>query len=240
MDVATCDKVIVADERVRYSVDALREISALLDGHEVVEPQDYFDPLPWWGGFDAGRMLMHRGIEPLPDHGATFGFRRAVLRGLRAIDAGASAGDPPRRLASQGAEVFSALEVFVRRIPPLLGEWIRQRPRHADKDFSLPLKSAMFFGVLPVGLILALVGGMRLAACYAATISLASLALAIRGRAGAAQFFPWRACLYAPLSVFERSISVYWALLRRLPSMAPEPRRIIHVIPTVSESRAIK
>src|SRR5207253_4169110 len=63
MDVATCDKVIVADERVRYSVDALREISALLDGHEVVEPQDYFDPLPWWGGFDAGRMLMHRGIE---------------------------------------------------------------------------------------------------------------------------------------------------------------------------------
>ena len=242
MDVATCDKVIVADERVRYSVNALHEINGLLDAHEVVEPQDYFDPLPWWGGIDAGRMLVHRGIEPLPDHGATFGFRRGMLRGLRAIDAGATMGDPPRRLASQGAEVFSALEVFVRRIPPLLGEWIRQRPRHADNDFSLPLKSALFFGILPVALVLSLLGGPRLAVCYAAAISVASLSLAMRGRVGAAQFFPWRACLYAPLWVLERSLSVYWALLRRLPSLAPEPRRIIHVIPSVSEGpgRAVR
>ena len=230
MDVASCDKVVAADERVRYSVRALHEINALLDAHEVVEPQDYFDPLPWWGGIDAGRMLMHRGIEPLPDHGATFGFHRGVLRGLRAIDASAAIGDPPRRLASQGAEVFSALEVFVRRLPPLLGEWIRQRPRHADNTF--------FFGVLPIALLLSSLGGLRLALCYAAAISLASLALAMRGRVGAAQFFPWRACLYAPLSVLERSLSVYWALLRRLSSMAPQPRRIIHVIPSESGVRS--
>ena len=235
MNVASCDKVIVADERVRYSVDALHEINVLLDAHEVVEPQDYLDPLPWWGGIDAGRMLLHRGIEPLPHHGATFGFRRGVWRGFRAIDAGAATGDPPRRLASQGAEVFAALEVFVRRNPPLLGEWIRQRPRYADSDFSLPLKSAFFFGILPIALVLSLLGGPRLAVCYAAAISLASLALAMRGRVGAAQFFPRRTCLYSPLWVLERSLSVYWALLRRLPLLSPEPRRIIHVIPSVRE-----
>jgi hypothetical protein len=135
MDVASWDKVIVADERVRYGAGTLHQIQALLDAHEVVEPQDYFDPLPWWGGIDAGRMLVHRGVDRLPDHGATFGFRRSVLRGLRAIDAGA----------------------------------------------AFPL------------------------------------VLAMRGRVGAAQFFPGRACLYAPLWVLERSISVYWALFRRLP-----------------------
>jgi hypothetical protein len=240
MDVASCHKVIVADDRVRYSVNALREITALLDAHEVVQPQDYLDPLPWWGGIDAGRMLLHRGLDPLPDHGATFGFNRGVLRGLRAIDAGTAVGDPPRRLAAQGAEVFSAVEVFVRRIPPLFGEWIRQRPRHADNDFSLPLKSAFFLSLLPIAALLSMLGGTEIAACYAAVISLASLALAMRGRVGAAQFFPRRACLYAPLWVLERSLSVYWALFRRLPSMAPQPRRLIHVIPSVSEGRALR
>jgi hypothetical protein len=37
----------------------------------------------------------------------------------------------------------------------------------------------------------------------------------VRGRIGAAQFFPMRACLLAPLWVFERAVSVYWALFRR-------------------------
>src|SRR6185436_4883819 len=73
-DLASCEKVIVADARVRYSAEAIDKICELLDGHEVVEPQDYLDPLPWWGGIEAGRMLVHRGIEPLPDHGGTFAF----------------------------------------------------------------------------------------------------------------------------------------------------------------------
>jgi hypothetical protein len=42
------------------------------------------------------------------------------------------------------------------------------------------------------------------------------MALALRGRAGAGAFFPVRACLFAPLWVAERSISVYWALYRKL------------------------
>lgn len=225
VDLATCDKVIVADAQVRYSDEAIDRICTLLDLHEVVEPQDYIDPLPWWSGIDAGRMLLHRSLSPLPDHGSTFGFRKNAIRGLRSLEHGVASDDDVRRLASQGAEVFCAIEVFVRRLPPVLSDWLRDLPRHADDDFSVSAKAAFFFGLLPITLVLILLGGARLAGGYAGAIAFASLGLAMRGRMGAAAFFPWRACLFAPVGILERSISVYWALLRRL-SWGSEPRRI--------------
>jgi hypothetical protein len=217
IDLNVCDKVIIAGANVRYSEEALGAMCDLLDLHEAVEPQDYFDPLPWWGSIEAGRMLVHRGIEPLPDHGATFGVRKAALRGLRTIDAFTSPGeDHVRRLAAVGVEVHSASDCFVRRLPPALGEWMEDRPRQADDDFSLPAKTAFFFALIPMALLLAAFGGMRIAGGYAGAIAFGSLALALRGRAGAAPFFPLRACLAAPLWVLERSVSVYWALYRKL------------------------
>ena len=80
----------------------------------------------------------------------------------------------------------------------------------------MPVKTAFFFALLPAALLLAVLGGVRLAGGYAGAIALSSLVLAIRGRAGNATFFPLRACLSAPLWVLERSISVYWALLQKL------------------------
>lgn len=41
---ARCDRVIVADDDVRYDETALRRVVALLDTGEVVRPQNYFDP----------------------------------------------------------------------------------------------------------------------------------------------------------------------------------------------------
>jgi hypothetical protein len=232
-DLASCEKVIVAAPEVRYAPPDVDSICALLDAHEVVEPQDYLEPLPWWGGIDAGRMLLHRGLEPLPDHGGTFAFRKSAIRGLRVID-GAVTDDPVRRLAAQGAEVHSAFALFVRRLPPLLGDWIRERPRLADDDFSMPVKSAFFFALLPIALLLVLFGGLRLAGGYAGAVAFGSVALALRGRVGAAPFFPLRACLFAPLWVFERAVSVYWALFRKLRGQPAEPRR-----PEVVEGRAL-
>jgi hypothetical protein len=222
---ASCDKVIVANASVRYSAAELDELLALLELHEVVEPQDYFEPMPWWGSIDAARMLVHRGIEPHPDHGATFGFRRAALRGLRGLelDYFDEPEDPVRKLAMQGAEVHSASDLFVRRTPPELEEWVEERPRQAGEDFALPVKSAFFFGLIPLALLLTMFGGLRLAGGYAGTIAFATVALAVRGRAGASAFFPLRVCLFAPLWVLERSVSVYWALYRKLRVTTAEP-----------------
>lgn len=223
LDFGSCDKVIVAGPNVRYDEDAVGRICALLDSHEVVEPQDYFAPLPWWSGIEEARMLVHRGVDPLPDHGVTFGMRKWPVRGLRSIDVAWSNGvDSVRRLAAQGAEVFSACDVFVRRLPPRLAEWLRERPRQADDDFVLPLKTAFFFTLLPAAVLLTVLGGVRLAGGYAGAVACASMVLAIRGRMGASSVFPLRACLSAPLWVLERSVSVYWALFRKLRGAADD------------------
>jgi hypothetical protein len=214
--VAMCEKVIVATEDVRYTPEAVGQMCDLLEMHEAVEPQDYLEPLPWWGSIEAGRILVHRGIEPQPDHGATFGFRRTSVRGMRTLGAGDVFDDPVRRLAAAGADVFAATEVFVRREPRALEEWLDERPRLARFDFSLPVKSAFFFSLVPLLLVLALLGGPRLAGLYAGMVVFSSVGLAMRGRAGAASYFPFRACLYAPVWVLERSISVYWALYRMM------------------------
>ncbi len=213
---AVCEKVIVAADDIRYTAEAIGQLCDLLDMHEVVEPQDYLDPMPWWGGIDAGRILLHRGIEPQPDHGATFGFRRSALRALRALAPATSADAQARRLAAVGAEVYPATDVFVRREPGALREWLSARPRIAGEDFALPMKTAFFFSLVPLLVLLAAVGGLQLASGYAGVIAFASVALALRGRSGASSFFPLRACLFAPLWVLERSLSVYWALLRKL------------------------
>ena len=214
--IADCEKVIVAADEVRYTPEAIAQLCDLLDAHEVVEPQDYLDPMPWWGGIEAGRILVHRGIEPQPDHGATFGFRRSALSSLRTLGSASSADMHSRLLAAMGAEVYSANDVFVRRQPGALGEWLESRARLAGDDFALPMKTAFFFSLVPLLVLLATLGGLKLAGGYASMIAFASVALALRGRSGAATFFPLRACLLAPVWVFERSMSVYWALFRKL------------------------
>src|SRR5205085_3258830 len=143
--------------------------------------------------------------------------RRSAIRGMRSLESATDAGDDHvRRLSSRGAEVHSASDLFVRRYPPRFSEWLRQRPRQADDDFSMPVKTAFFFALIPMALMLALFGGLRLAEGYAGAVAFASLTLALRGRIGASRFFPLRICLFAPLWVFERSVSVYWALLRKV------------------------
>jgi hypothetical protein len=227
IDIASQEKVIVADEAVRYTACDVDQLCELLELHEVVVPQDYLDPLPWWGGIEAGRMLVHRGIEPIGD-GGTFGFRKSAVRGLRAIDVNLDESEEPlRRLGMRGAEVYSAHDVFVRREPPLLTEWLRERSRTADAELAVPMRSALFFGLIPMALLLALIGGAGVAGGYATAIALASLVLALRGRSGAGAFFPLRACLYAPVWVLERSISVYWALLRKLRPATSEAGAVV-------------
>ena len=203
--VAACEKVIVATDDVRYTPEAVTKLCELLSTHEVVEPQDYLHPLPWWGGIDAARILLHRAIEPQPDHGATFGFRRS---------------------AGRRAEAYAATDVFVRREPRPFSDWLAARPRVASEDFTLPIKTAFFLSLVPMLLLLAILGGLQLASGYAGAIAFASVALAVRGRYGAGSFFPLRACLFAPLWLFERSLSVYWALYRKLRDLDSDPGRL--------------
>src|SRR5438105_78130 len=44
---ASHEKIIVADDDVRYDEQSLAAMSRALDGADAVRPQNYFDPLPW-------------------------------------------------------------------------------------------------------------------------------------------------------------------------------------------------
>ena len=220
--VAGFEKVIVADLDIRYTSAEVGRMCELLDRHEVVEPQDYLDPLPWWSGIEAGRILMTRAIDPQPDHGASFGFRRSILGTLPALGNGVS-GDQVRRLAAAGAEVYAPGQLFVKREPSRLSEWIATRAPEASDDFDFPVRSAFFFSLLPLLAALAFFGGVRIAGAFATAVAIGALAFAVRGRFEASRYFPLHAVLFAPLWVVERSVSVWWALLLRLRAGAGEP-----------------
>jgi hypothetical protein len=219
-----CDKVIIASPDIRYTASEIDRMCDLLDDHEVVEPVEYLDPLPWWGTIEAGRLLVQRGLDSVYRQSRTFGFRRSAIGELKMVGSDDER-DSIRQLAMNGAEVFAPADLFVRRRPPLLADWLRARPADADRDFVLPFKSAFFLGVIPMTLLLATGIGLPLAAAFAATMAFVTGLLALRGRAGASAFFPLRTCAYAPLWVLERSVSVYWALFRRIRAMAGESRR---------------
>ena len=207
-ELATTEQVIIAANDSRYTVEEVRAVCELLNFHDVVEPEEYFEPLPWWGGMDAGRILLHRGVERTARGRTTFAFRRAAFSSRREVPDRSGRNDT-RRLALQGAEVHEARGVFVRREPGRFRTWLRSRPREASADL-------VFLALVPMLVLLAVLGGFRVAGGCAVMAGACSIALALRGRMGAGKFFPVRACLFAPLSIVERAVSVYWALFDRV------------------------
>ena len=215
VDVASTDKIIVAGIDSRYTPDEVSAMCALLEKCEAVTPAEFVHPLPWWGGIDAGRMLLQRGIDQADGAARTFAFRKSAWRPFLGFEP-EDRDNHLRRLVLQGADVQSANEVFVRREPLRFAAWARLHARESSSDAAIPLHAALFAGILPVLLILVLLGGVGLAGTYAGMIAAGSVLIAVRGRSGASNYFPWRACLFAPLWIVERAFSVYWALLSRL------------------------
>jgi len=167
---------------------------------------------------------VQRGIERFGDRSSTYAVRRSVVRNIRGADIGSD--HAIRRLALRGADVHAASELFVRRHPRALSAWLHERPEEAEEDFAAPGKTILFLALLPVVIALAVFGGARIAGGFTGMVALASAALAIRGRIGASSFYPVRTCLFAPLAVFERSVSVYWALFRRVRAVTIEPKPV--------------
>ena len=214
--VAGSDKVVVASPEVRHTAGSLAVLCELLDRHEVVDPQDYIHPMPWWGGIEAAGMLLQRGVDGRSGTGATFGFRRGVIAGLRSLGFTDPAEKPLDRLQEAGADVLNAPSVLVRREAPDLRSWIRERIRHAGQEFTAAPRGLFYLTILPLLTLVAVLGGITLAATSAAMLGVGALALAYRGRAGATDAFPLRTCLFAPFAVFERSLSVYLALVAKV------------------------
>jgi Glycosyltransferase like family 2 len=209
------EKIILADDDIRYTPESLSQVMQLLDRFEVVRPQNFLDPLPWWARLEAARMLINRATLRTGDYPGTCAFRRQSM-----LSAGPYDGDVLfdneeiiRHFAQAGAHIRYAVDLFVRKVPPSFRKWIEQRPRQAYEDFGLRAKTAFFFAVLPVLLGCIFFSGTKGALLCLGGLSLLSMAVALRGwfRGSAPKHFPLSITLFAPLWVCERGVSTYWA-----------------------------
>jgi hypothetical protein len=213
---AATEKIILADDDIRYTVAEIERVSELLDTFDVVRPQNFLAPLPWWARMEAARMLINRATLRTGDYPGTCAFLRAAMLRVGPYDGDVLFDNEEiiRHFAKAGAAISYATDLFVRKRPPLLRKWMEQRPRQAYEDFGLRTKTALFLSLPMVAAWLGAAFGWRSLFVYLFFLSAAAIALAAAGRLRgiAPKYFPRSVCFFAPLWIFERSLSSYWAL----------------------------
>lgn len=213
------EKIILADDDIRYTKAEITRMLGHLEDFDMVRPQNYFSPQPIQATIDSARILLNRAIFKTGDFPGTFGFLKS-----RFLAAGEYDGDVlfdneelVKHFENHGAHILYANEFFVLRIPPTPGKWMEQRPRQAYEDFVMRYRTLFFLLIIPVHLWLLLTGRRKIAGVLALAIAAVSIAKAFRGRGnGAKKFFSVKTAFFAPLWVLERSISIYLALYWKL------------------------
>ncbi|MGN6216690.1 MAG: glycosyltransferase [Solirubrobacterales bacterium] len=211
---ASREKVVIADDDVRYEVEALRRIAALLDEHDLIRPQNYFSRLPWHARWDTARTLLNRSLGR--DYPGTLAVRRSRMLAMGLYDGDVLFENLEliRTVRAHGGSTASPLDLYVARVSPAAAHFWGQRTRQAYDDFALPLRMALWLAVVPL-----LVWSARrrrpqppLAAAGIAIVA----AERGRRRAGGAAFFPASSSLLAPAWALERGLCAWLALLQRL------------------------
>lgn len=216
---AAHESVILADDDIRYTARDVHRMIELLDAHDLVRPQNYLAPLPFWARTEAARMLINRAWLAEGDYPGTLGIRRETM--LRAGDYDGDVlfdnEEIVRHFSAQGARIAYARDFFIHKRPPTFRKWIEQRPRQAYEDFALMYKTAFFFALPFAFALLWFAAGAWAVLLLAVILACGSCLLASRGLGdGATNYFPAQVCLYAPLWIIERTASTYWALYWRV------------------------
>ncbi|MGI8838706.1 MAG: glycosyltransferase [Pyrinomonadaceae bacterium] len=216
VDLASCERIILADDDIRYSAADVKRMCELLDTCEMVRPQNFIAPLPWWARLETARVLINRGVLRAGDYPGTCAFRRSTMRRVGAYDGDVLFDNEEivRHFALNGVEINYALDFFILKRPPTFTKWLEQRPRQAYEDFVMRVKTAGFLSVVPLTIGLSFLVNVRAAIFFLAAVSVLSVLAGSRGllRNAAYRFFPFTSPLYAPLWILERSLSVYWAV----------------------------
>jgi hypothetical protein len=206
------DRVVIADDDVRYDADALAAVVGMLQEADLVLPQNVFRPEPWHARWDTGRTLLNRAFGH--DYPGTLAVRRRVL-----IEAGGYDGDVLfenleliRTVIAAGGRVVNADAIAVPRRPPSVRHFTGQRVRQAYDDFAQPGRLVAELAVLPA-VLLSLRRPRRLLAGVAVVVALAEVG---RRRAGGRRLFAATASLWAPLWLAERAVCVWLAVGARL------------------------
>jgi hypothetical protein len=212
--VASHERLVLADDDVRYEPMPLRRIVAMLDDADVIRPQNYFAPLPWHARWDTARILLNRMTGG--DWPGTLAVRRSILRATGGYDGGVLFENLElvRTVLAAGGTQAVPLDLFVRRRPPDVEHFWSQRVRQAYDELARPVRLGVWLGILPLVLTLVLGGRWRtLGLLVLATIGLAECG---RWRGDGRTVFPLGASLLAPTWIAERAVCSWLAVGARL------------------------
>jgi hypothetical protein len=207
------DRVVVADDDVRYDADSLAAVVGSLGEADVVRPQNFFLSWPWHARWDTGRSLINRAFGS--DYPGTLGVRAAALRG-----GGGYSGEALfenleliRTVVAGGGRERRLNDTFVGRLPPTARHFVGQRVRQAYDDLAQPGRLLLELSLLPLTLFAA---ASRPRWLLAAAVLVIAAAESGRRRASGAEVFPPTSALWAPLWLAERALCVWLALAARL------------------------
>lgn len=216
---ARTEFIIMGDDDIRYEPEDIFRMVERLRGYDMVKPQNYFDPNPFWTKIDTARVLLNRAYFPEGDFPGTLGFRRSAFLEHWPYDGDVLFDNEEvvKHFQNKGAKILFDRNFFVRRLPPDFGKWLEQRPRQAYEDFVMKKRTAFFLSCVPVLFLVAHYKGKRSAGIGAAAIALFSILKACEGRNKEVRaYLPANNLLFAPLWVLERSLSIYVALYWRI------------------------
>jgi glycosyl transferase family 21 len=223
VELARHERVVIADDDVRYDREQLARLTEELDRADLVRPQNVLiadrpEDL-WQVRWDTARTLLNRALGR--DHPGTFALRRSTFRAMGGYRADVLFEnlELSRTVAAAGGREVEVRDLFVPRYAPTAERFVEQRVRQAYDDFAQPVRLIGELSVLPASL-------FALRRRRPATVGLAALgavALAEYGRRrdGAAGVFAPGSALWAPLWLSERAVCVWIAVGYRLTGGMP-------------------
>jgi hypothetical protein len=212
------ERVVVADDDVRYDGPTLASVVALLDRADLVRPQNVFTEHPWHARWDTGRTLLNRALGH--DFPGTFALRRSTFVQMGGYDGNVLFEnlELSRTVRACGGTELCADHLFVGRRAPTTERFLRQRVRQAYDDLAQPVRLAVELSILPGLVLLA-----RWRPRWLPLLLVAVPALAERGRrrAGGAAVFPAMAAWWALPWLLERGAGVWVAVAWRAAGGVP-------------------
>ncbi len=207
------ERVIIADDDVRYDAQSLRQVLERLDNADCVAPQNVFEPMPWHARWDTARSLLNRALAA--DYPGTLAVRSSTFAAMGGYD-----GDVlfenlelMRTVRAFGGIVDRPRWIYVRRLPPDLSRFWSQRVRQAYDELAQPSRLAWSLPAAPVAVGLVASGRHRLLAGVA--MALIAVAEFGRRRDEGQDVYPASVALLAPVWVVERAVCIWWAMWLR-------------------------
>ena len=211
---ATHERVVIADDDVRYDAGSLAAVTAPLDDADAVVPQNVFTELPWHARWDTARSLLNRCFGV--DYAGTVAIRRSTLLRADGYDGDVLFENLEllRTIAAVGGAVESRPDLYVRRLAPSAGGFRGQRVRQAYDSLAQPARLAAELAIVPALLVAARTFRMRgFAGFVVATVVAAEIG---RRRHRGAGVYPATAALWAPAWALERGVCSWAAVGLRL------------------------